>query len=129
MVLEAGQASGEYPVSVPGNRQQLPFSLERHQPRHLPEREPAGVPAGECDDSNIWRLSLSGPGWPLVPQLGSLPPHGMNQAPQYSPDGKQIAFESDRSGVMASGSAMRTAPTSWTCFSCGCGFWNRALVA
>ena len=43
--------------------------------------------------------SLSGPGWPPVPQAGSLPPHARKNAAHYSPDGKRIAFESDRSGV------------------------------
>jgi Tol biopolymer transport system component len=48
-------------------------------------------------DANIWRLDLSraGKGQPAVKLIAS---SQRDCAPQYSPDGKRIAFHSDRSG-------------------------------
>jgi Tol biopolymer transport system component len=50
-------------------------------------------------DSNIWRLSLSGPGVASDPPTRFIASTRLERAPQYSPDGKRIAFESDRSGI------------------------------
>lgn len=46
------------------------------------------------NDPNIWRLSLTGaPAWTRL-----VASSGQDASPQYSPDGKHIAFRSDRSG-------------------------------
>jgi eukaryotic-like serine/threonine-protein kinase len=50
-------------------------------------------------DSNIWRLSLSGPGVATGPPVRFIHSTRLDENPQYSPDGKQITFESARSGV------------------------------
>ncbi len=50
-------------------------------------------------DANIWRLSLSGLGAATGPPARFIASTRGDYAPQYSPDGKRIAFESDRSGV------------------------------
>ena len=67
-------------------------------PSHFPEWQPVGVPA-EVFDANIWRLSLSGPGVAAGPPARFIASTRSDSTPQYSPDGKRIAFESDRSGV------------------------------
>jgi Tol biopolymer transport system component len=50
-------------------------------------------------DANIWRLSLSGPGTATGFPARFIHSTRGDYAPRYSPDGKRIAFESDRSGV------------------------------
>jgi len=51
------------------------------------------------EDSNIWYVSLSGVGVASRPPAKLIASTRSERAPQYSPDGKRIAFESDRSGV------------------------------
>jgi Tol biopolymer transport system component len=51
----------------------------------------------ENRDSNIWRLDPSRPGEPAVPIIAST---RADLTPDFSPDGRRIAFASDRSGVM-----------------------------
>lgn len=46
-------------------------------------------------DQNIWRVNLSGPRQPPAQFIAST---RMEEGAQYSPDGKRIAFVSDRSG-------------------------------
>jgi Tol biopolymer transport system component len=53
---------------------------------------------GAAFDVNIWRLSLSGPGVAAGPPARFIASTRLDMAPQYSPDGKRIAFESGRSG-------------------------------
>jgi serine/threonine protein kinase/Tol biopolymer transport system component len=50
-------------------------------------------------DSNIWRISLSGPGMADGSPVRLIASTRREEAPQYSPDGKLIAFESGRSGA------------------------------
>jgi Tol biopolymer transport system component/DNA-binding winged helix-turn-helix (wHTH) protein len=52
-------------------------------------------------DPNIWRLSLSGPGVAAAPPARFIASTRFEAVAQYSPDGKRIAFESDRSGVQS----------------------------
>jgi eukaryotic-like serine/threonine-protein kinase len=48
-------------------------------------------------DSNIWRLDVAAPGTPPTRFITST---RQDESPAYSPDGKRIAFRSDRSGVL-----------------------------
>ncbi|HWU36450.1 MAG TPA: hypothetical protein VN203_02320, partial [Candidatus Acidoferrum sp.] len=50
-------------------------------------------------DPNIWRLPLSGPGIASGLPVRIIASTHADSAPQYSPDGKRIACESDRSGI------------------------------
>ena len=49
-------------------------------------------------DSNIWRFDLSGAGGRLNPPTRLIYSTRQDHSPQFSPDGKKIAFVSDRSG-------------------------------
>jgi len=51
------------------------------------------------NDSNIWRLSLSGPGVAGGPPTRVIDSTRWDREAQYSPDGKRIAFFSNRSGA------------------------------
>jgi Tol biopolymer transport system component len=50
-------------------------------------------------DSNIWRLSLAAPGMASGSPVRFIASTRQDLAAQYSPEGKRIAFESERSGV------------------------------
>jgi eukaryotic-like serine/threonine-protein kinase len=50
-------------------------------------------------DPNIWRLSLSVSGAAAGPPVPLINSTRIEYSPQYSPNGKRIAFESNRSGV------------------------------
>jgi eukaryotic-like serine/threonine-protein kinase len=51
-------------------------------------------------DTNIWRLSLSGPGVATSSASQFIASTRHESAAQYSPNGKRLAFESNRSGVL-----------------------------
>jgi Tol biopolymer transport system component len=53
----------------------------------------------DLNDSNIWRLSLLGPGVADGLPTRLIASTKADEAPQYSPDGKRIAFNSVRTGV------------------------------
>jgi Tol biopolymer transport system component/predicted Ser/Thr protein kinase len=53
----------------------------------------------ELFDPNIWRLLLSGSGVATNPPARFIASTRWDLSPQYSPDGKQIAFDSNRSGA------------------------------
>ena len=50
-------------------------------------------------DNNLWVLSLSEAGKPALPSSPILVSSQKERNAQYSPDGKYVAFQSDRSGV------------------------------
>jgi dipeptidyl aminopeptidase/acylaminoacyl peptidase len=50
-------------------------------------------------DMNLWRLSLSGPGVAVGPPVQFIASTRSEGAAQYSPDGKRIAFYSNRTGI------------------------------
>jgi Tol biopolymer transport system component len=57
------------------------------------------------DDRNIWRVELAGPGGPAKAPVKWIASTRDETLPQYAPDGKRVAFTSDRSG----------APEIWLC--------------
>jgi Tol biopolymer transport system component len=75
-VMAAEGASGSFAISPRANR--LVYSQ--------------AVPL----DANIWRLDLANPASPPIPLIAST---RQDYRPRYSPDGKRIAFNSDRSGA------------------------------
>jgi Tol biopolymer transport system component/DNA-binding winged helix-turn-helix (wHTH) protein len=60
-------------------------------------------------DANIWRIDLLGPSRKPGTPARLIASTRMDASPAYSPDGRRIAFESDRSG----------APEIWVCASNG----------
>jgi dipeptidyl aminopeptidase/acylaminoacyl peptidase len=51
------------------------------------------------DIRNIWRISTSAPGAPASsPPSAAITSTSLDMSPQFSPDGRRVAFESDRSG-------------------------------
>jgi len=51
------------------------------------------------DVRNIWRISTSAPGAPASsPPSAAITSTSLNMSPQFSPDGRRVAFDSDRSG-------------------------------
>ena len=53
----------------------------------------------ELQDSNIWRTEIRSPGQPLATPRRFIASTRFDYQPRYSPDGKQIAFLSTRSGT------------------------------
>ncbi len=78
-----------------------------HEPQPLPFGEHATgfsisrsgriVYAAEFRDTNLWKLALSGPDRPAVGPLAASTFD--EETPDYSPDGKRLAFASTRSGA------------------------------
>jgi Tol biopolymer transport system component len=50
------------------------------------------------EDNNIWRMETAGPGRPGNRPVQIIASTRLDYSPQFSPDGKRIAFTSDRSG-------------------------------
>ena len=103
IIFASGIWSGNEPLEeyrLPGPREpeQLPFSAGEASGPPSPGAATGSLPA-EVHDTNIWRLSLSGPGVATAPQSRFIASTREEAAAQYSPDGKRLAFESNRSGV------------------------------
>ena len=98
-VLGSGTSLWRVPASGAGEPEQLPFSGgEAYCPAISRTGNRLAYQRGVFDP-NIWRLSLSGPGVATGPPARFIASTREDVAAQYSPDGKRIAFESDRSGV------------------------------
>jgi Tol biopolymer transport system component/DNA-binding winged helix-turn-helix (wHTH) protein len=78
-----------------GSLHQLPWAQNASFPTISPRSEKLAYSASS-DNINIWRKDLLHPSSPAVKLLSST---REQWAPQYSPDGKHIAFESDRAGA------------------------------
>jgi serine/threonine protein kinase len=87
------------PASGAGEPAQLPLSIG--EARYLTISQSGNRLAYQTSaaDSNIWRLSLAAPGVASGRPGRLIASTRLEMAPQYSPNGKRIAFESDRSGV------------------------------
>jgi Tol biopolymer transport system component/predicted Ser/Thr protein kinase len=73
----------------------------------------------ETVDTDIWQLTLSGPANAAGPPARLIASTRADSAPQYSPDGKHIAFESFRSGLQG----------IWVCDADGSNFVDVFLQA
>jgi serine/threonine protein kinase len=104
-ILFSPTIGGLWRLAVPGESQpaRLPFvgedGLMPVVSRPQPDRPPRLVYVRSFSDVNIWRVETSAPGAPA-----SSPPAVFISStrgewfPQFSPDGRRIAFTSDRSG-------------------------------
>ena len=86
------------PASGAGEPEQVPFTGEGIYPTISRSGNRLAYQNAVCE-TNIWRLSLSDPGVASGSPARFIDSTRSDSAPQYSPDGKRIAFESDRSGV------------------------------
>ncbi len=82
---------------MPGSRSRYHL-LERVSTRPSPEVATGWRTRMRVCDTNIWRLSLSDPGVAAGAPSPFIASTRAEQTAQYSPDGKRIAFESERSG-------------------------------
>ena len=62
-------------------------------------RPPRLVYVRSFDDYNIWRIETSAPGVPSSsPPVVAISSTRLDGSPQFSPDGRRVAFDSIRSG-------------------------------
>jgi Tol biopolymer transport system component/DNA-binding winged helix-turn-helix (wHTH) protein len=67
--------------------------------RPRPGRPPRLVYARSFDNWNIWRVESAAPGTPISsPPVAAIASTRRNTSPQFSPDGRRVAFASNRSG-------------------------------
>ena len=85
------------PASGAGEPEPLPFTGEGIYPTVSRSGNRLAYQNAVCD-TNIWRLSLSGPGVAAGAPSRFIASTRAEESAQYSPDGKRIAFESHRSG-------------------------------
>ncbi len=85
------------PASGAGEPEPLPFTGEGIYPTVSRSGNRLAYQNALCD-TNIWRLSLSDPGVAAGAPSPFIASTRAEQSAQYSPDGKRIAFESERSG-------------------------------
>jgi Tol biopolymer transport system component len=98
--LSVGYSLWRKAVSGGGEPEELPFGRgEASRPAISSSGNRLAYERGVLD-SNIWRLSLSDSGTAAGPPARFIASTRIDFSPQYSPDGKRIAFASDRSGVM-----------------------------
>jgi Tol biopolymer transport system component len=65
-----------------------------------PGSAPSLVYIRSFEDANIWRIDTSAPGAPASkPPTVSIASTRLESMPQFSPDGRRVAFTSDRSGT------------------------------
>jgi serine/threonine protein kinase len=99
----SSMAWGLWRVSVSGDKEE-PITYAQ-QDAHDPAVSPKGNRLAYVEgfegppDPDIWRLTLSGPGTAAGPPARFIASTRWDSAAQFSPDGKHIAFESQRSGV------------------------------
>jgi serine/threonine protein kinase/sugar lactone lactonase YvrE len=94
-----GNSLWRVPASGAGEPAQLPFSVGGASSPAISRTGNRLAYHRDAVDSNIWRLSLSSPGMSSASSESFISSTRRDMAAQYSPDGKRIAFESDRSGL------------------------------
>ena len=98
-ISDRDEASGGYRLPVPGNRSSYHLALERLPAQPSPGPATGWRTSGGRSTPTYGVFRYRAREWLAAPQLGSLHSTRHESAAQYSPDGKRIAFESDRSGV------------------------------
>jgi Tol biopolymer transport system component/predicted Ser/Thr protein kinase len=88
-------------TSGSGQPEQLPFTGENAFSPAISRSGNRLAYQRDLSDGNIWRLSLSVSGTAAEPPTRFIASTRDEYNPQYSPDGKWIAFSSDRSGVQS----------------------------
>jgi len=97
-LLKGGTSLWKVPASGAGEPEQLSYAgKDAYQPAVSRSGNRLAFQRAAWDE-DIWRLSLSGPGVASGLPEKLIASTRRDDAPQYSPDGKRIAFESDRSG-------------------------------
>ena len=99
-VLGSGTSLWRVPASGAGEPEQLPFSWWRgflRQPS--PGAATGWRTSGRRSTPTYGVFRCRAREWPAGPPARFIASTRGDSAPQYSPDGKRIAFESDRSGV------------------------------
>jgi Tol biopolymer transport system component len=89
------------PVSGGGKPEQLPFAAGEASNPAISRIGNRLAYTRIVYDRNIWRLPLSNSGAAGGPPARFIASTRLDYSPQYSPDGRHIAFTSDRSGVSA----------------------------
>ena len=97
--LVGGTSLWRVPASGAGEPAQLPFSVGEASSPAISWTGNRLAYQRTAVDPNIWRLSLAAPGLASGPPVRFIHTTRQDFAAQYSPDGKRIAFESDRNGV------------------------------
>jgi len=115
IIYSSGTAGGvlwRIAASGSAKAQQLPFAAEDAAHPTISrgsQRAPGRLAySWGFSDQNIWRLEIPGPGQGAS-RSALISSSRQDSRPQYSPDGKRVAFMSDRSGSME----------IWTCRSDG----------
>ncbi len=98
-VLGSGGSLWRVPASGATEPERLPFSAGEAFFPAISRRGNRLAYHRVTGDLNIWRLPLSGPAVASGPPVRIIASTRADSAPQYSPDGKRIACESDRSGI------------------------------
>jgi Tol biopolymer transport system component len=96
--LGMGSGLWRMPVLKPAKPQRLPFaSNQAHRPAVSRQGKRLAY-AVNRNDYNIWRVDLLGPDRKVGNPARLISSTQGESTPAYSPDGKKIAFQSDRSG-------------------------------
>src|SRR5262249_47767508 len=85
-------------VAGPGAPRRLPYATAGDSEPHIAARGGRMVYSHHIFDPNVWQLPLEGPDAKAGIPKGVILSTQTDSNPQYSPDGKRIAFESSRTG-------------------------------
>ncbi|HUB77782.1 MAG TPA: protein kinase [Bryobacteraceae bacterium] len=98
LVYSAGAPNFLWRVAASGRQaaRRLSYPAQAHQPA-IARTTPRLTYPWQVNSTNLWRLNVhTGEQKPLISSASSV--WGLNIHPQYSPDGRKIAFDSDRTG-------------------------------
>ena len=112
----SGAAFGRYRLPAPGNRSSYHLLLERLSGQPSPGAATGWRTSGRCSTPTSGVFRCLAREWPPAPQFVSLPPHAGIMLHNTLPTASGLPLNPTAVESMASGSAMRMAPTPWNCF-------------